>query len=88
MDKAQLNALFTKTKQMGKPDTCDELNVAFVFLDVSQVSLGPGAEIGPRSQGGTAWSCYCWDFFNSASASWTQEAEKVRGGDEEVCVLK
>lgn len=59
-----------------------------LFLDQPQVSLGPGAEIGPRSRGGTARSCYCWDFFNSASASWTEDAERVRGGAKGACVLK
>lgn len=86
VDKAQLNAsFFKKTKQTGKPaDDIWWMKCCFFFP--RWVSGQSGSRIGLRSQGGTAWSCYCWDFFNSASASWTRDAEKVRGGDEGVCV--
>lgn len=90
-DKAQLNVLLKKKKgnahkKMGN-QTHDKKKMMLLFSWISLRSAsGSRSRDQPGSGGGMVWSCYCWHFFNSASASWTEDAERLRGGAKGVCV--
>lgn len=91
-DKAQLNVLLKKKKEKrkrtqknGKPDMTNKMMLLFSWISLMSAS-GSRSRDQPGSGGGMVWSCYCWHFFNSASASWTEDAERLRGGAKGVCV--
>lgn len=73
------------TKKWETRHMTNKMMLLFSWISLMSAS-GSRSRDQPGSGGGKVWSCYCWHFFNSASASWTEDAERLRGGAKGVCV--